>query len=429
MQWHFSDRDGRWSEQTKAAMKASGAKGLDLNRNWALTHQVWSCAGCGRSKGQCFRLSKRGILLGKLEIHHDHLRDLVWPRAGELLGEDWRDRLPGTGQMLGLAREITSRFSEAMVCSECNAADGKAKRLLPEIDRRFTFTVSEIKKFAIPRAGLDHGIDVVRARSIWEEQRDGFEMRLDLLDTLIHEIGSRRISHDREGWLGIRPMQELLGSQETVLNAFYEQIRADDRRSEINGLQAEFLTRSVSLDSLRFSEPRGVLPAVAPSDEEYAAYSDPVSPKTWGAAPEDWTCTCCGRAKREIVRKAKTEKWSGGVRSLRVLVDETDLETITRRTRLFPQYRNDFWVGASHFVSVCSDCKKVNRDARQKDRTVPDGYLSLEDIQAALQEVRPHSEHLVDYALVREKMLTNRLMTLPTKPIRPINHSSGSSQS
>jgi hypothetical protein len=408
MQWHFGDRDGRWSRQTKAALQRSGAKRLDLNRNWALTRQIWSCSGCGRSKDECFRISKKGILLAKLELHHDHMRDLVWPRAGELLGEDWRDRIPGTGEMLGLVRELTSRFSEAMVCSECNAADGKAKKLVGEVDRRFTFTVSEIRQFVIPQAGADHGIDAAKARAIWEAQRGGFEMRLRLLDTLILEIGAGRLAHDREGWPGIVPMQEQLGSQQAIWKAFCEQVRGNDRRSELSGLQAEFLTRSVSLDSQRLDEPRAVLPALVPTDDQYASYSDPVSPKTWAAAAEDWECACCGRRKREIVRMGKKGRWSGGVRSLRVLVEEADPDSIARRKRLFPGYRNEFWVGDSYSVEVCSDCSDVSRDARQRDRSAPDGHLRLEDIRDALEEVRPHSGHVADYARVRERMQVNQ---------------------
>lgn len=407
MQWHFGDRDGRWSRQTKAALQRSGAKGLDLNRNWALTRQSWSCSGCGRTKDDCFRLSSRGILLAKLELHHDHMRDLVWPRAGELLGEDWRDRIPGTGEMLGLTRELTSRFSEALVCSECNAADGKAKKFVPEIDRRFSFTVSEIRQFAVLQPGSDHDVDTAVAREIWEKQRPGFEMRLALLDTLILEIGSGRIVHDRTGWPGILPFEEHLGSQQTVWKAFHEQVSGDDRRAELSGLRQEFLVRSVSLDSQRLAEPRTALQAVAPTADEYAAYTDPVSPKTWAATPEDWTCACCGRAKQEVVRKARTGKWSGGVRSLRVLAEETDAGTIARRRRIFPGYRNELWVGDAYFVSICSDCNDVRRDARQKDRSAPAGHLSIMDIREALQEVRPHARHVVNYEFVCERMQAN----------------------
>lgn len=43
MESSFADRDGRWSGQTKAALLKHSAKGLDLNQNWALVEQNWSC--------------------------------------------------------------------------------------------------------------------------------------------------------------------------------------------------------------------------------------------------------------------------------------------------------------------------------------------------------------------------------------------------
>lgn len=60
MDYYFHSYDGKWSEQTKRAMKELGAKGLELNSNWALESQVWSCRGCGRHKREIFRKSSNG---------------------------------------------------------------------------------------------------------------------------------------------------------------------------------------------------------------------------------------------------------------------------------------------------------------------------------------------------------------------------------
>jgi hypothetical protein len=94
MQLHFGEWDGRWSEQTKRALLRFEAKGLDLNENWALCAPYWSCPACRRSKDAIFRLSKRGILLANLELHHDHLRDRIWHRARELFGANWLETIP-----------------------------------------------------------------------------------------------------------------------------------------------------------------------------------------------------------------------------------------------------------------------------------------------------------------------------------------------
>ncbi|WP_152970956.1 hypothetical protein [Rhizobium ecuadorense] len=86
MDYYFPDYDRRWSRQTKRAMEKFDTKRLELNSNWALENQIWSCPGCGRSKEEIFRKSSHGILLAKLELHHDHLWDEGLRRPEKLLG-------------------------------------------------------------------------------------------------------------------------------------------------------------------------------------------------------------------------------------------------------------------------------------------------------------------------------------------------------
>jgi len=164
MELFFRDRDGRWSTQTKNAIKKFNAKGLDLNQNWALVEQNWRCPGCARYKGEIFRLSSRGILLAKIEEHHDHLRDYVGKRARELFGERWlAEARPGSGPQTDTLEELVSSFRPELVCSECNTADGKAKIILNgKIPKYFSFSPSEISQFIIASPNSDHQIDVTK---------------------------------------------------------------------------------------------------------------------------------------------------------------------------------------------------------------------------------------------------------------------------
>ena len=145
----ISNRDRcRWSRGT-TAITHHRACGLDLNDNWALTSKSWSCPACGRSKSEILRLSKRGILLAKLELHHDHMADWIWPRAEHLFGKDWRETAaPGFGEVLDSIQELAIRFTNCLVCAECNSADGKVKRRYQdEIDGRFSFLRSRDRSF------------------------------------------------------------------------------------------------------------------------------------------------------------------------------------------------------------------------------------------------------------------------------------------
>ncbi|TRC89691.1 hypothetical protein FJV80_07820 [Mesorhizobium sp. WSM4310] len=408
MRWHFRGYDGRWSEQTQEAMSRLGAEGLDLNENWALAEQFWSCAGCGRSKNECFRLSKRGTLLAKLELHHDHIRDRIWPRADELLGADWRQRVPGGGDVLDIVRDLVSRFSYALICSQCNAAEGKAKSSIPDMHPRFTFTASEIRQFVIACPGQEHDVDLAKAADIWQAQFDAFQMRLALLDTLIGEMGAGRISNSNVGRFSLGSVLIGLDEREVISRALRDQIGRDDERGRLlSGYRDEFLTRSVSFDSRRLAVPVSARKSVGPSDEEYAAYVDPVSRQAWEAASQNWSCPCCGRVKRDVVRKGGKGKWSGGIRTVLVLVDETDSTTMARRQRLFPNFRNEVWVGDSYFVQVCSDCHGVQQTTRQQDRSAPESHLSLDDIRDSLIRITPNAPHEVDHEGVIRKLHAN----------------------
>ena len=175
MQVHFHEWDGRWSKQTKGALQRFGVKGVDLNENWALCPPYWSCPACRRSKEEIFRLSKRGILLAKLELHHDHMPDRISHRARELFGMDWLEKLPKSSIIIqDYIRGLTSRFDNCLLCSECNAADGKVKARFPFPTSilRFSFTAEEIGEFVRASAGQDHEISYEKARSIWEIQKE-----------------------------------------------------------------------------------------------------------------------------------------------------------------------------------------------------------------------------------------------------------------
>ena len=408
MRFHFRRYDGKWSEQTQSAMSRFGARGLDLNDNWALTEQFWYCAGCGRSKNDCFRLSKRGILLAKLELHHDHMRDRLWPRADELLGLDWRERIPGASEVMDIIRDLVSRFSVALICSECNAAEGKAKKAIPDAHPRFTFTAQEIRQFVMARPGQEHEIDGAQASEIWQAQSNAFRMRLVLLDNLISEMGTGRLSHSKEGWPGRIPMSIRMDGSDVISDVFYDLVGwEDERRYLLSGLRDEFLARSVSVDSRRLASRVSKRASARPSDEEYAAYVDPVSTATWKATNEAWNCPCCGRGKRDIVRKGKKGRWSGGVRYVTVVIDETDPVTISRRRRLFPSFSNEAWIGDSYSVQVCSDCQAVQQSARQRDRSAPEGYLSLDAIRESIQKVTLNAPHEIDHETVTRHLRAN----------------------
>jgi rubredoxin len=392
MQLHFGQWDGRWSEQTKRAVQSFEAKGLDLNENWALCAQYWICPACHRHKNEIFRLSKRGMLLAKLELHHDHIRDSVWSRIRELFGKDWLETRPKSSTIiLDYVRELTSRFDVSLICSECNAADGKVKmRFSDEIDSRFSFTAQEIGTFIRPTGGADHVIDYERARAAWQEERENFQARLSLLDELLGRLVHGSLARDYQGMASTRLMSSAFDAYSLLMRSFEQDTKNTERAQMIWALRDEFLARSTRRDSAALPPiDQARCSIVAPTDHEYATYVGSVSSRRWLAIPSNWVCPICARSKRQLMRKSKSGRWSGGVRLLYECTLERDDLTIANRQRLFPDFRNDIFVRDISQISVCADCAEISSAFMQKDQSIRDPYLSSGDRRASIVGMQP----------------------------------------
>jgi hypothetical protein len=173
-------------------------------------------------------------------------------------------------------------------------------------------------------------------------------------------------------------------------------------------LRDEFLARSTSRDSATLAPiDQAGRPATTPTDEEYAAYIDPVSSKRWLATSSDWTCPICARSKRQLMRKSKSGKWSGGVRSIYECALERDDLTIANRQRLFPDFRNDIFVRDISQISVCADCAGISATLMQKDQSIRDPYLSCRDRRASILSSQPHRTHEIDLEAARQRAIAN----------------------
>lgn len=407
MRIHFHDLDGRWSRQTAEQMIRTGARGLDLNTNWALAEQGWSCPVCRRSKVDLFRVSANGVLLAKLDVHHDHLVDAIWSRSFELFGKDWIEQAPpGSGMRLDTIEVLIRRFRPTLVCSDCNAADGAAKNGIHGIDRRFSFAPDEIAAFSRVTPGSTHEVDVEKATEIWSTQKEKFEARLELIDRLIRLVHD---GHLMESWsMGTFHLRDdRLNPSDALWAAFCRQYENDDRRQVLQNLREEFLSRSVSKDTPNLAKKSRRL-AIAISDEEYAAYVDPVSQRRWIETPESWTCACCKRSKREIVRKSKSGKWSGGIRVAADYELETDEIEIQNRRALFPNLANRAFLRRVEETVLCSDCANVPVHLGHRFPDIGESHLNLVDIQDLLLSVTAHGPHEIDWDRGYARAMTNQ---------------------
>jgi rubredoxin len=408
MQLHFSRWDGRWSDQTKRAVEQHGAKGLDLNENWALCPRLWRCPACARGKEDIFRVSKRKILLAKLELHHDHIRDSVYSRARSLFGEDWLDRVhkPSIALMDNI-RTMTSRFDVCLLCSECNAADGAVKaRFRQTIDPRFSFTAKEIGMFVKPRAGESHQIEFEKAFALWQAEQMNFLTRVELIDELLKHLMAGRIVRNIEGTAELRHMNAALDPGILLRQAFDQHAKDTDVANRLWTFQDELLRRSTQRDSANLA-PADDRKIAAPTDEEYDNFVDPVSSKNWKATPENWKCCCCDRTKRQVVRLAKSGDWTGGVRHHDECIVERDEVVIERRGRLFPHFPNDLFIKRIEQLTLCTECAGICLSLAQRGRAPRDCYLSLIDLRKCILSCSPHARLDIDFEIASQRATVN----------------------
>lgn len=182
--------DGRWHPQTKALLNRFVTQKLQLNNAWALTWYRWSCPCCRREKKDIARLTASGILLCQLDRHHDHLRNAVEDILKQLSKVNLGD---SNGRSRSAARNaiytLSERFTETLVCNDCNAADAAMKKHIGKcVPRHFSFAPSEIARFINRSANASHKLNAERGEEEFEVAILEYEDRLTFATSLAGRV-------------------------------------------------------------------------------------------------------------------------------------------------------------------------------------------------------------------------------------------------
>lgn len=122
--------------------------GAHTHRLWAEVGPNWICPACFRNKFQILRWTTRfprspnafQDWMAPLHKHHDH--------------------------SVELCSSGNPRFPQTVICDQCNAADGAAKRKL-KLPKNFSFSPAEISSFVISTPHDKHTINYEIANSIY----------------------------------------------------------------------------------------------------------------------------------------------------------------------------------------------------------------------------------------------------------------------
>lgn len=178
------------------ALRLTGAPEFDSNNGWDITPPNWSCPVCKRSKMHIARLNQQNILQGHLHNHHDHIIDYAKDGAIRITNEHHLDKTLTEKEWWFIKEKIggfLNRFDKVLICQDCNGADTKAKSVLNDICKYFTFTPNEISYFIKTEAHKPHKIDENKLHEICENLNDIHEYRKKLCDVLL----SRSLLNDR----------------------------------------------------------------------------------------------------------------------------------------------------------------------------------------------------------------------------------------
>ncbi|MBO1020436.1 hypothetical protein IPV08_10695 [Methylobacterium sp. SD274] len=401
----FPHLDGKWTEQTKGLIRRSGATGLDLNWNWFETPVDWRCTCCGRDKPGIVRLLEGGVLLAHLHLHHDHMRDYVGGRLNERFGIPWAKGVPLPSRHAGdHMQALVTRFRDTMVCDGCNTAEGEAKRTLG-LPRHFSFSPSEMAGFIRPHANTMNEVDVDAASGIWLDARAAYEDRLAFADTLVDRLATGLFAVERN-------VNSVPLIQPSTFNAFLgrhalRQAPIRQLNTWLSRIWGDLRERSLSRDGVgKSSRPRRIAKVRHPTDAEFAAFEAKPA-RAWERTPTDWSCPCCGRGKRAILRLGKTGSWFGQIRIHPGVNFETDAGNMAFRRDLYPEHLERPVVASRWQRYICSDCG----DVASKLQTIrPDlgvFTLTLEDIQDCLGEVRDNERTEIDLERAAERAENN----------------------
>lgn len=385
------DFDGRWSEQTKSLLQKFRSNRLDLNSGWANTPTGWTCPCCRRTKPEIARLTSNKVLRCKLEEHHDHLIDHV-----RRIFDETNPSVPKDGNhnyQRNIAKdaivELTARFESVLICSDCNAAEGRAKGLISDMDRHFTFSPNEIATFIKRAPNLPHEIDGDVVGSTWEGTQPDFLDRIDFAKRMSIRFFNGKNRRQPVLAARFRPFKDS--------SYFWVQITEAAPELREPALADQLLKRSVSRDGEgQFVAGKKAQKYPPPTDEEFVRIEKlvPAGKEMWKALGEEWTCTCCGRNKRQICRKSKRNEWTARIHKVDDWVLETSPASLgwRRWTATSP-----IIIGAHVARYICQDCKIVTGKMRRRSPEASDFSLTWEDIKSVLLDVEPNRDHNVDY--------------------------------
>lgn len=287
--------DGAESPLSERIRAQHGVTDFEMNSNWVGSSQDWICPCCGRSKFQVSRVGKKGQILAKLVVHHDHMGEAMkaaFHSAFEAAGtrveqiDGWR--------LVERMGDAFAAYAEVLVCEDCNNADTEAKNLARS-PSYFSFSIGQIRRLIRSANHRPHLVDPVQAEEVWAEAEPAYKLRMKLISTVaqaaatdahwyephartadpipVFGFARRSVESEISRWAYADPLLRTLGANTKISAPNLSRWRQVEQKVG-KQLPANYLAM------LRTEESHG---------------------RSWEALPEDWRCPVCHRSKHELV--------------------------------------------------------------------------------------------------------------------------------
>lgn len=335
-----------------------------------LTSVNWRCPCCKRGKIEIVRLNAHGHLKGDIHEHHDHVIDSVrkeFTLASENLPEILADK--SAKKFFQRIAFGFSAYDNTLICSDCNDADAKAKKLLKfKTGSYFSFSPKEISEFIIVEPNKAHEIDTEKAYQVWIAAKPMFEKRLELIKHIAYLAATD--SH----WY--QPSEKTAQYEERMGQALLKHYGiAKLSPSCPEGLLYQTNKHEGLADSWRRKKN---VPNSIPTEGQIR-HMAALEYSNFDSCPDDWICNICHRGKFACIRKANSGKWS-----------------FTATTRI------KSWNSRDEFV-MCKDCAdvsmnigiEVKKRSGKLDLGRLAGLISLVDLERIVKP-QPHCKHNIN---------------------------------
>lgn len=268
---------------------------FEINRNWIGSPQDWRCPCCGRSKFQISRLGKKGQILAKLVVHHDHMGDALhaaFHASFEKAGTNV-EQIDGLRLVERMSRAFAA-YEEVLICEDCNNADTEAKKQVAA-PPFFSFSIGQIRRFIRSGDHQPHVVDDLVAKQIWQEAKPAYELRIRLIRAVAHAAATD--THWYEPYeFGVEAIP-VLGYRHRVGD--YTIRKWVSTEALYKALSPQKKQGARNLSRWRNTVPKAGRPL--PPNFLAMLRSDQICANAWNAVPDEWSCPVCRRPKQEIV--------------------------------------------------------------------------------------------------------------------------------